>query len=81
MWKVSARYTLCMTTALRCFDADQHYYETADAFTRFLDPKFAKRSVQWADLDGATARALEAAFQQRARRQPPPAPTDAAAIC
>jgi predicted TIM-barrel fold metal-dependent hydrolase len=27
-------------------DADNHYYETLDAFTRHLDPKFAQRGVQ-----------------------------------
>jgi hypothetical protein len=27
-------------------DADHHYYETLDAFTRHLDPKFAQRGVQ-----------------------------------
>src|SRR3974377_1612866 len=27
-------------------DADNHYYETLDAFTRHLDPKFARRGVQ-----------------------------------
>jgi predicted TIM-barrel fold metal-dependent hydrolase len=36
----------------RLFDADNHYYETADAFTRYLDPKMAKRSAQWVTLDG-----------------------------
>jgi len=28
------------------FDADNHYYEALDAFTRYLDPKFAHRGVQ-----------------------------------
>jgi predicted TIM-barrel fold metal-dependent hydrolase len=41
-----------MADALRLFDADNHYYETADAFTRHLEPAMAKRSVQWATLDG-----------------------------
>jgi len=36
----------------RPFDADNHYYEATDAFTRHLDPKLAKRAVQWADIDG-----------------------------
>jgi predicted TIM-barrel fold metal-dependent hydrolase len=27
-------------------DADNHYYETLDAFTRHLDPKYARRGVQ-----------------------------------
>lgn len=33
-------------------DADQHYYETADAFTRYLPAEFRRRSVQWADVEG-----------------------------
>ncbi|NNE75213.1 MAG: amidohydrolase family protein [Acidimicrobiales bacterium] len=34
------------------FDADNHYYEAEDAFTRHLDPKMAKRTMQWAEIDG-----------------------------
>ncbi len=34
------------------FDADNHYYEAVDAFTRHLDPKMAKRTMQWAEIDG-----------------------------
>ncbi|MCU1452446.1 MAG: amidohydrolase [Acidimicrobiales bacterium] len=34
------------------FDADNHYYEATDAFTRHLDPRFAKRAMQWAEVDG-----------------------------
>ncbi|TMK56241.1 MAG: amidohydrolase [Actinobacteria bacterium] len=34
------------------FDADNHYYEAIDAFTRHLDPKIAPRCVQWADIGG-----------------------------
>jgi predicted TIM-barrel fold metal-dependent hydrolase len=34
------------------FDADNHYYEATDAFTRHLDPRFRKRGVQWAEIDG-----------------------------
>ena len=36
------------------FDADNHYYEATDAFTRHLDPKMAKRCMQWAEIDGKT---------------------------
>jgi predicted TIM-barrel fold metal-dependent hydrolase len=32
-------------------DVDQHYCEPQDAFTRYLDPKFA-RVVQWAEVRG-----------------------------
>ena len=34
------------------FDADNHYYEAIDAFTRHLDPKLGPRTVQWAEIDG-----------------------------
>lgn len=33
-------------------DADNHYYEATDAFTRHLDPSMAKRTMQWAEVDG-----------------------------
>ena len=36
----------------RAFDADNHYYEAEDAFTRHIDPSMAKRCVQWAVIDG-----------------------------
>ena len=34
------------------FDADNHYYEALDAFTRHLDPKLGPRIIQWADVGG-----------------------------
>ncbi len=34
------------------FDADNHFYEPTDAFTRHQEPKMAKRGVQWATIDG-----------------------------
>jgi predicted TIM-barrel fold metal-dependent hydrolase len=34
------------------FDADNHYYEATDAFTRFMDPKMARRAMQWAEING-----------------------------
>ncbi len=34
------------------FDADNHYYEAIDAFTRHLDPKLGPRCVQWCEIDG-----------------------------
>jgi predicted TIM-barrel fold metal-dependent hydrolase len=34
------------------FDADNHYYEAIDAFTRHLDPKLGPRCVQWAEIEG-----------------------------
>ncbi len=41
-----------MTIDYPTFDADNHYYEATDAFTRHLDPKMARRTMQWADIDG-----------------------------
>ena len=35
-----------MDLDFEAIDADNHYYETLDAFTRHLDPKFAERGVQ-----------------------------------
>ena len=39
---------------LRGFDADNHYYEATDAFTRYIEPEYAKRAMQWAEIDGKT---------------------------
>ncbi|UGQ12998.1 amidohydrolase [Yinghuangia sp. ASG 101] len=38
----------------RAFDADNHYYEALDAFTRHLEPAYRKRCMQWAQVDGKT---------------------------
>jgi predicted TIM-barrel fold metal-dependent hydrolase len=35
-----------MTAVTRPIDADNHYYESLDAFTRHLDPAFTRRGVQ-----------------------------------
>ena len=37
------------------FDADNHYWESSDAFTRYRDPKFAERGVQVKEIDGVAA--------------------------
>jgi predicted TIM-barrel fold metal-dependent hydrolase len=34
------------------FDADNHYYEAEDAFTRHIDPKMRRRAMQWGELNG-----------------------------
>ena len=34
------------------FDADNHYYEALDAFTRHVPKKMQKRCVQWATING-----------------------------
>ena len=36
----------------KAFDADHHYYEAEDAFTRHIDPKMAKRAMQWGHVGG-----------------------------
>ena len=33
------------------FDADNHYYEATDSFTRHLPAEYAK-TVQWAEIGG-----------------------------
>jgi hypothetical protein len=34
------------------FDADNHYYEAEDAFTRHLDPRMRQRCMDWAVIGG-----------------------------
>ena len=34
------------------FDADNHYWETSDAFTRHRDPRFTDRGLQVKEVDG-----------------------------
>ncbi len=36
----------------RPFDADNHYYEAEDAFTRHVDPRMRPRVVQWVEMGG-----------------------------
>ncbi len=36
----------------RAFDADHHYYEAEDAFTRHVDPRLRGRAMQWAVVNG-----------------------------
>src|SRR5690606_33434541 len=36
----------------KAFDADQHYYEAEDAFTRHLDRSWRRRAIQWAEVEG-----------------------------
>ncbi len=36
----------------RAFDADHHYYEAEDAFTRHIDPRMKKRCMDWAIVGG-----------------------------
>ncbi|MGR7003357.1 hypothetical protein ACU686_44265 [Yinghuangia aomiensis] len=34
------------------FDADNHYYEALDAFTRHLDPRLGGSVIQWCEING-----------------------------
>ncbi len=34
------------------FDADNHYYEAEDAFTRHVPPEWQPRCVQWVEMNG-----------------------------
>jgi predicted TIM-barrel fold metal-dependent hydrolase len=34
------------------FDADNHYYEAEEAFTRHIDPRMKRRAIEWAMVDG-----------------------------
>jgi predicted TIM-barrel fold metal-dependent hydrolase len=40
------------------FDADNHYYEALDAFTRYLDPADGPRVIQWVEIAGRKYHAL-----------------------
>jgi predicted TIM-barrel fold metal-dependent hydrolase len=40
------------TVDFDAFDADNHYYEALDAFTRHLDPALGGRCVQWCEING-----------------------------
>jgi len=40
------------TNGGRPFDADNHYYEALDAFTRHLDPAWGPRTFEWAEING-----------------------------
>jgi predicted TIM-barrel fold metal-dependent hydrolase len=41
-----------MSVDFTTFDADNHYYEATDAFTRHIDRSMAKRAMQWAEVNG-----------------------------
>ncbi|HPG28868.1 MAG TPA: amidohydrolase, partial [Myxococcota bacterium] len=34
------------------FDADNHYYEAEDAFTRHMDPRMKRRCMSWGQVNG-----------------------------
>ena len=58
-----------MTIDYTTFDADNHYYEATDAFTRYLDKGMARRTMQWAEIDGRQ-RLLVAGIGQPLHPQP-----------
>jgi predicted TIM-barrel fold metal-dependent hydrolase len=41
------------------FDADNHYWETKDAFTRHRDPRFAERGLQVKEIEGVLRYVIE----------------------
>jgi len=41
-----------VTESDRPFDADNHYYEATDAFTRHLAPGLGRRVIEWATIGG-----------------------------
>jgi predicted TIM-barrel fold metal-dependent hydrolase len=43
----------------KIFDADNHYWESSDAFTRFRDPQYAERGVQVKEVDGVLRYVLD----------------------
>ena len=51
----------CVHIDAPVFDADNHYYEALDAFTRHLDPSLGPRVIQWADVGGRRYHVLGAA--------------------
>src|SRR3974390_1671739 len=46
------------TLDAQVFDADNHYYEALDAFTRHLDPALGPRVIEWVEVNGRRYHAL-----------------------
>jgi predicted TIM-barrel fold metal-dependent hydrolase len=46
------------TVDSQVFDADNHYYEAIDAFTRHLDPALGPRVLEWVEIGGRRYHAL-----------------------
>jgi hypothetical protein len=36
----------------RLFDADNHYYEPRDCFTRFMEPRYRDKAIRVVEQDG-----------------------------
>ena len=47
------------------FDADNHYYEALDAFTRHLDPALGPQVFQWAQIGRMPSRVCTRASSVR----------------
>src|SRR5262249_43380021 len=61
--------------AFKLFDADNHYYEATDAFTRHLPKEYAKRGMQWAEVDGKLRLLVAGAGTPVLPRIPPSIPS------
>ena len=48
----AAMEVLMANLGFSVFDCDNHYYEALDAFTRHIEPAYAKRAMQWATVNG-----------------------------
>jgi predicted TIM-barrel fold metal-dependent hydrolase len=46
-------------TITRLFDADNHYWESSDAFTRYRDPAYADRGVRVEQVEGVSRYVVE----------------------
>jgi predicted TIM-barrel fold metal-dependent hydrolase len=46
------REEIVVQLGYQAFDADNHYYEAVDAFTRHVPREMQKRAMQWAEIDG-----------------------------
>lgn len=49
---MSSEHPVVQELGYRPFDADNHYYEALDAFTRHVPKAMQPRCVQWAEIDG-----------------------------
>ena len=54
------------------FDADNHYYEALDAFTRHLDPKLGPRVIEWVEIMATITLGRPRGHHGPVRRRPLP---------
>jgi predicted TIM-barrel fold metal-dependent hydrolase len=50
LWRDPFKEPLMANLPFLLFDADNHYYEAEDAFTRHIDPRMKKRCLDWAQV-------------------------------